>query len=73
MKKNIVKILAILGLFLIFPVVAGLTTLDGTFCLFGHCQDVIPFWGGFLKLLMREGLAIGITVFIFMCLHFIYK
>lgn len=60
--KIIKKILGWLIIALFAPVSIGLLTIDGKLCAYGRCEDVIPFWGGFLIGIKADLLCVAILL-----------
>lgn len=56
MNKKLKKILGWFLLGTILPIMSGIITINGKLCYYGHCENVIPFWGGYL-----DGITIVLT------------
>ena len=60
MKTIIKRTIGTILLLIIIPVIFGLLTLDGRFCSYGDCNNVVVFWGGFIIGLTIVGFALAI-------------
>lgn len=59
MKSKILKrILGITILALFFPIIFGISSIDGQVCYHGACETVVPIWGGIVTGLYLD-LALG--------------
>lgn len=68
MKKIIKRISGIILLLTLIPIIAGLCSLNGQLCIHGHCENVVPFWGG-----VMIGIQIDIFLALFLCVIFLIK